>query len=518
MLHNQHSFVIPENQGVIELVSSLRKNFSVRLLAETVNKRVFYDTFDWRLYKNGSVLEQHNEGSSRKIYWREGRQGKLKIQLGLSKVPYLASELPAGEFRQQLHSVISVRELTPRVRLKIKRQSLAVVDNNEKIVVRLYIDKYLYQPSKTRAARALGNRLTIVPVKGYADDYSRVEASILEMKLPPAQDNMMKLALVAKGVSAGEYSSKLNILLDPDMPAEQALKKILLRLLEIMKQNTAGSITGRDIEFMHHYRVSIRKTRSALKQVKGVLPQDISEKYNNFFSMLGKLTNPVRDLDVFLVQLENYQQDLGSAAQQALQPLCEHLMQSRAEAQKKFVEELKSAEYRENIKQWCNYLGSSEKSDTPAENADRAVYKLADELIWEIYQQALEQGNAITADSKAKELHELRKTFKKLRYLIEFFRSLYPTTMVREFTQALTGLQDNLGELNDLDVHAAIVRGFIKQCTDEKAVKACKKIIKSLKNQLHKTRSEFAACYADFASADNHNRFREMFIDYHASR
>ncbi len=124
----------------------------------------------------------------------------------------------------------------------------------------------------------------------------------------------MELALIASGVSTGEYSTRLNLRLDPDMPDAQAVKKILLRLLEIMQQNTSGTIKGRDTEFMHDYRVVIKKIRVALKQANTVHPQEISTEYKSFFSQLGKLTNPVRDLDVFLLQLQNYQADFDQSS------------------------------------------------------------------------------------------------------------------------------------------------------------------------------------------------------------
>jgi hypothetical protein len=62
------------------------------------------------------------------------------------------------------------------------------------------------------------------------------------------------------------------------------------------------------------------------------------------------------------------------------------------------------------------------------------------------------------------------------------------------------------------------VKGFVRQSSNKKAVKACKKIIKALKKQQHNTRHEFTDCYTAFSSADNQNKFKEMFVDYHASR
>jgi CHAD domain-containing protein len=511
----QLDLVAPADQGFPELLASFKNNFSVNLQAEIVNYRVFYDTFDWRLYNNGAVLEVHEAGQSRRIYWRADKNGDLKIQLGLRRVPQLASDLAECEFRRQLQSVISVRELVPRIKIKIKRLPLVVLDKNKKVVVRLSFDEQWYFPSKTRAGVVLGKRITIKPVKGYEDEYNQVVEFFRPLQLHQYHDDMLKMALAESGTSTTEYTTKLELLLDAEIPAEQALKQILLRLLDILQQNSAGSIRGRDTEFMHDYRVSIRKTRSALTQIDKVLPRDIISKYNKFFSALGKLTNPVRDLDVFQIKLESYQGGLSKTAQGRLQPLRDYLAQSRAEAQKKFINTLKSAEYRQRINEWREYLENPQPTDPPLENTRKEIYKLADELIWNMYQLALEEGSTITEDTEAEALHELRKTCKKLRYLMEFFQSLYPANKILELIQVLKGLQDNLGEYNDLHVHAGILEIFIKQSSDTDANKTCKQVIKLIGRRQTKTRRRFAERFASFSSAGIQQEFRDLFVDSH---
>ena len=514
MPDNQHSFIIPDDQSISALVSLLQKTFSVRVQAETVYHRVFYDTFDWRLTKNGAMLEVHDDGKSPRIYWRADKDGKLKIQLGLRKVPRLAADLPACELRQQLQSVIAVRELLPRIKIRIKRQSLAVLDKNEKVVVRLNLDVYWYSPSKLRAAKVLTRRLTIKAVKGYAEDYQRVEAFFVDMQLQSAFDNVMKLALITSGVSTGEYTTSLKLRLDPDMPDEQALKIILLRLLEIMQQNTAGSIKGKDTEFMHDYRVVIRKIRVLLKQLDHYHPQAISTEYKRFFSRLGKLTNPVRDLDVFLLQLDNYQPDVEKSGWQQLQALRDYLLLSRTEAQNKFVEEVKSSQYRETIKQWRDYLERSATQNDTADKPGKAVCKLADELLWDINQQTLKQGKTITDNSDAETLHNLRKTFKQQRYLTEFFSSLYPAVELRVLIQTLTDVQDNLGVFNDRHIQMGMVKAFINQSKNKEAIKTAEQIIEILEQQQHEAGKNFKENYAAYASSGSQKQFKEMFVDY----
>lgn len=515
MPDNQHSFVIPDEQSFSTLVSLLEKHFSVRLQAESVFHRLFYDTFDWRLHKNGSVLEAHEEGKSLRIYWQTDKDGKLKIQLGLKKVPRLAADLPVCQFRQQLTAVISVRELLARIKLRIKRQSLAVLDENNKIVVRLNLDEYWYSPAKLRAASVLTRRLTLKAVKGYAKDYQRVEAFLQEMPLQSSQDNVMELALIASSMNTGEYTTRLNLRLDPEMSDVQSVKDILLRLLEIVQQNTSGTIKGKDTEFMHDYRVAIKKIRVALKQASAVHPQKISTEYKSFFASLGKLTNPVRDLDVFLQQLQGYQADFEASSWQQLQALRQHLSLSRAAAQQQLIEELKSSQYRDHIKQWRDYLQQSITDNSSPERSGEATYKLADKLIWGVNQKTLLKGKSITRKSDAESLHELRKSFKHLRYLIEFFRSLYPAVKLRVLIQTLIDVQDSLGEFNDCHIQMAMVKAFIEQSDDEQAIKVSQQLLNVLQQQQLDAGKIFTESYKTYSSSGNQKKFKEMFVEYY---
>ena len=512
-MNNPHEFVVPSDQSFSELISALEKKFRVHGQDEAFSYRIFYDTVDWLLYNNGCVLEMHEDEQSRKIYWRAGKDAQLKIQLGLRQVPRFASELPDCEFRRQLASVISVRELTPRIKVKIKRRPLVMLNKKEKAIVHIKLDESWFYPRKRRAGCLLSKRLTIKPVKGFAEADKQVEALMHMLDLRPTQDNMLKLALAELGSSTTEHSTKLNLMLDPEMTAEVALKEILLRLLDITQRNTAGSIQGTDIEFMHDYRVSIRKTRSALALIKRVLPKDSIKKYKKFFAGLGQLTNPVRDFDVFLVKLDDYKQNLNKDKQDQLWPLRQYLIDNREQAQKQFVEGVKSEQYRQTLNEWREFLEDHTPVEPALENTNKQVIQLANELVWKTYQTVLQEGDAITDDSPPEAVHELRKTCKKLRYLIEFFQSLYPAQRVKELINVLKGLQDNLGDYNDYHVHMLILEGFNEQSNEEAAVKACNKMIKGLSKKQRKTRSEFADRYAVFSSQDHQNEFRELFVD-----
>jgi CHAD domain-containing protein len=368
----------------------------------------------------------------------------------------------------------------------------------------------------------LTRRLTIKAVKGYAKDYQRVEAFfqvmplLMPMPIQSSQDNVMKLALIAMGISVDEYNTSLILRLDPEIPAEQVMKEITLRLLEIMRMNTAGCIRGRDMEYMHDYRVAIRKVRVALKQLKHLDPQAAISDYMSFFSTLGRLSNPVRDRDVFLLQLENYQSNFEESGWQQLQPLRDYLLSSRAAAQKMLVKELKSSHYRDNMKNLRHYLEQDEADDNTHGRPVTTVHELADEKLWAFNQSVLEQGKTIN-NSDAETLHDLRKTFKQLRYLIEFFRGLYPAVELRVLNQTLVDVQDDLGEFNDRHMQANMVEAFIEQSVDEDAIEASQQIIKILRQQQDDAGKRFKSSYKSYSSSASQKKLKEMFVEYYGS-
>ena len=60
------------------------------------------------------------------------------------------------------------------------------------------------------------------------------------------------------------------------MRADIASKFIYSHLLKAIKDNEQGTIADTDSEFLHDFRVAVRRTRTGLSQLKVVLPDNIS--------------------------------------------------------------------------------------------------------------------------------------------------------------------------------------------------------------------------------------------------
>jgi CHAD domain-containing protein len=413
-----------------------------------------------------------------------------------------------------------MRELVPKFRIRSRISTLRILNRDEKTVAYLVVEENTLPRQKGIKSGDLDNRAVVIPVRGFPKPGNAVAKFLQDQGLRPAQDDLMLTTLSLIGETPGTYSSKLNLKLDPAMRADQASKVILHRLLDIMELNEAGTRTGTDTEFLHDFRVAIRRTRSALTQIKAVFPKQIVNRYKAEFAWLGQMTSPSRDLDVYLLNFDEYRDSLPASMQADIEPLREFLIRHQKLENRALVKALDSARYRRLIRNWRSFLDQPVNERSTLKNAGRPVIEVACERIWRIYRLALREGNAITAESPADDLHELRKTCKKLRYLMEFFQSLFPADKIKALIRVLKTLQDNLGNFQDYEVQVIKLKEFSHQMVAEGIVPpdtllAMGMLIDGLERRQHQAREEFSGRFAGFSAKDNRNRFRKLFASRH---
>jgi len=141
---------------------------------------------------------------------------------------------------------------------------------------------------------------------------------------------------------------------------------------------------------------------------------------------------------------------------------------------------------------------------------------VASERTWKSYRRVYECGRMIAPETRAEALHALRIDCKMLRYLVEFFRSLYPAKEVVELVDALRQLQDNLGDFNDLQVQQDSLCTFAREMSDEglasvESLLAMGRLVEHLSQRQIGERQRFAQCWIDFATPATRGRFRRLF-------
>jgi CHAD domain-containing protein len=513
-------FIIPETLHFEDLQSILQKNTRILTEPSQTVYRTYYDSFDWRLYLDNSLLEDTRDGSVHTLVWQTLKGKHRCPRLKLDAAPRFARDLPPGPFRALMEPVLEMRELVPKVKIRSRINTLRVLNKDEKTVAWLAVENNTMMRVKGARSGKLDNRVAVIPVKGYPKPCRDVVTLLQQQGLVPAQNDLMQAALSTIGETPGNYSSKLGLTLDPAMRADRATKAILHRLLDVMLQNEAGTRTGTDTEFLHDFRVAIRRTRSALTQIKTVFLNRIVERYKTDFAWLGQVTSPSRDLDVYLLNFDEYRDSLPANTQADIEPLRDFLVRHQKIEHRALVKALDSARYRRLVGNWRNFLDQPVNERSTLKNAGRPVIDVACERIWRIYRRAIREGNAITAESPAADLHELRKTCKKLRYLMEFFQSLYPAARIKELIRVLKTLQDNLGNFQDYEVQVMTLKEFSHQMVAEGGVSpdtllAMGMLIDGLERRQHQAREEFAGRFADFYRQENRDRFRKLFGPSH---
>jgi CHAD domain-containing protein len=293
--------------------------------------------------------------------------------------------------------------------------------------------------------------------------------------------------------------------LTPDQPAWSGWRDVLISLTESARANRQGTTEDIDTEFLHELRVALRRSRSILGQAREVLPSSMRERFGDELRWLAGITGPTRDLDVYILQWDRYTAELTERSRDALQPVLHHLREHRDRAHADLVVALRSERGSTLLDTWTAALTAlAEPAFDDAPQATDEIGHVVAARIRRTHQRLLADGRVINADTVAERLHELRKDAKKLRYLIECFASLIPSHTRTQFVKQMKGLQDNLGEHQDAEVHAAEIQVVATELSDEHAARSTLVALGQLSHQLEATkaraRSEFATWFDDFDS------------------
>ncbi len=427
--------------------------------AENV-KYVFFDTFDWRLYAGGKSVDVRSEGRGSEVHFRDcDRQETIAITPGGLPTGF-AADFPPGRVRDLMTEIIDVRRLLPRLEVISKHTPIAVRDKEGKTILRLALDTFLAcHPVGNRAAVPLGTHLTVEPVRGYTKAEIRARKILNDgYATLPAGVPLHIEGLQAIGVTPGDYSSKFRLDLKPSMTAGEAARQVHLALLDAMERNEDGVVDQIDPEFLHDFRVAVRRTRSALDQLdKGVLPAAVIARVKTDFRWIGQQTNHMRDLDVYLIDYPKLQSTLPAPYKPHLQPFHDYLIAQRQAEIRKVAAMIRGQRYRRIRDDWHLYLTDGFEK---AEHTDTPVKELSDARIWKSYRRVMKMGDAINDSSPVEALHDLRIACKKLRYLLEFFRSLYPPTEIGALVKSLKAFQNVLGEFQDTEVQSLAILSF----------------------------------------------------------
>jgi CHAD domain-containing protein len=527
-------------------------------------RRTWFDTFDWRLYRAGLLLE----------YLAARRGGELRLTSATPPTPptpptaataatrmnpanppsppatkaedvevtqpitgwqpsrpHLPPDLPDGPLAARVADLAWPRALLPAVTVASIATVSRLLNEDGKTVARLVTE----HASVTSGARsALPPRFMITEVRGYTGQARRAARIVARAPgVKPATRSVFADALRAIGRRPGDYSNKVDAPITTAMPAPQAAAAILLRLLDTIEANVPGALHDIDTEFLHDLRVSVRRTRSALKLFGDVLTgqaigkarlteEDVA-RFAAEFKWVGDLTTPTRDLDVHLLGFEETARTLKAAKPDDLEPFRQYLTQRRVREYRALARGLRSPRFTALMTQWRAVLtklaGRKRTASQPNAGAvpparsgqPLTASTLAAERTRRAFGKVAKRGAAITPASPHESLHDLRKRCKELRYALEFFAPLHDPANYRKVIGDLKRLQDCLGEFQDTQVQIEEIRALsaaMLAANEAPAVTllAMGEITAGLAARQLAARADFERRFAAFAAADGQRR------------
>jgi len=396
--------------------------------------------------------------------------------------PSLADALPIGPVQEAIAAVVGIRALLVVSEERRQSQQLQLRNQDGKTVARVEID----------APASAGGRPTQLVVRqllGYDRAARRAESLLSGIGVSPVEqgeDVKLGPAVRRTGTERGE-------------PAQLLLAAALGEFSEAMRVNLPGLLDDVDTEFLHDFRVAVRRTRATLKLGRPALPEIMGQRWEPAFKWLGDATTPVRDLDVYELELPMMTQWLVKADPADLDPLARHLRSRRTVARRALVRALTSARFHQLVTDWDQEL--TRLVDVP-QDAGMSAGELAERGISRAYRRVARGGSAIEAESAAEDLHDLRKRCKELRYALEVFAPVIDKVARKRVVADLKGLQDSLGRFQDTEVQREALRGFAEEMmaagTTAGALLAMGELIGHLDVEQERGRQGFDRAFARF--------------------
>jgi CHAD domain-containing protein len=501
--------LLPDGTTVEAARSALRQRLRLRERDQTETERTFYDTFDGLLHADG-LIAAHEDG-----HFRVGDSQAIPWVAPPRRL--LAIELPPSSLRELLEPVIGVRALLPRARVRVRVHAFDVLDDRHKTVARLILQEPQLELSERRTV-ALSPRVRVTGVRGYERELARVRKTLVRgLGYRTAHRPLADEAVIAAGGNPEGNSSKPFVPLKPKQPAVRAVAVVLNAQWEVIDANLEGTIADIDAEFLHNFRVAVRRSRAAQRELKLALPPVELERFRTEFKWVQQMTGDARDMDVYVLEFEAMRALVPDAFRPDLEPLLGVLRSHRLAARREMVRALRSDRARDLWHDWPEFLrGLGSGSVSPGPAGGDPVGPLAAERIAKVYRRMVRMGRAIDSESPPEALHELRKQGKELRYLLELFGAeLYPGAIVKPMIKTLKQLQDVLGRHQDREVQAATVRGLREEVSalpgGPAALMAMGLLVERIAEDQHAARAEFAERFAVFASNSQRRIVKETF-------
>jgi CHAD domain-containing protein len=284
----------------------------------------------------------------------------------------------------------------------------------------------------------------------------------------PASDESISVdrsaaAVAPPEVAPAEQPSQAGLVADDSM-AEAARKTFLFHFQRMLARE-AGTRLGEDPEELHDMRVATRRMRAAIPVFQDHLDMDQMGPFVKGMRRTGRVLGAVRDLDVFFEKTSHYLDTLPEERRPELDPLLEVWRAQRTRARETMLRYLDSERYARFVRQFGDLLATPAGSPpSSSQQSEPAPYRLRHVVPTALYRRFAEVSAydewMAEPEVPLARYHQLRIASKGLRYTLEYFREILGRE-ASKLVDAVKGLQDLLGDINDSVVACTLLRDYL---------------------------------------------------------
>ena len=390
------------------------------------------DTFDGRLA--GAGLRLDHTARALVLHDADGRTARAAVE----STPRFVTDLERGPFRSRLADIIEVRALLPQATVTTVTRRAEHRNDDGKVTSVVTIHDDVAVDGRTLS----GWLVTVDELTGYTKPGERARDVVGAHVAGTEAGDAVDTALAVAGVDRAGTSIEPGIPLDPELPAVEGFRLVLANLDDAIEVNRQGTIDDVDSEFLHDLRVAVRRSRSILRHGRHVLAGDVLAWAEPGLKLVGDVTSPPRDLDVQVLEWDDAVAVLDDADRAALEPLRRQLVRDREAAHDELAAHLRAGDVTNLLRRWHDAVHTPMDPDGAGVVGADPLGDVVVARIRKAQRRLLEHGRAITPDTPAEDVHDVRKDAKKLRYLLECFADLLPadgSQGVRQAAQEAAG-------------------------------------------------------------------------------
>ena len=480
------------------IVEMLADRFGLQLLGEEQVTRIAIDTDDNRIAAAGGALEVRRSadgfGPGSLIWTCDGTQ-RLRLRLSDNEIPSTLSEIGDTHQAEELIGIAETRPLVAASTIRSGLYSFGKLDDEDKTVVRVLLDC-----SSALDGSSSTSTIEVQPRRGYED-----EARALVKEL-------------SKGLKSGTPSRGPAASVPVSGSASQAWRDALRTTADVMNSTFAGMVAGDDTEFLHDFRIAVRRTRVLLHEAEGVIAEERRMHFAQEFKWLGEITTPTRDADVHLEDFAEMAAGLLGEHEADLAPLRELLLEHQVACRAQLLIDLRSERRTRFAAEWAAFLANdhewSKSPDDLLSDATKPAFAVIADRTRTAWRHVQHDGRLITDESSPTDVHDLRKEAKRLRYLLESFAPRFHPKSLKLVRKSLRAMQDVLGEFQDSQVQAATLAAMAEELvargTAAPTILAIGGTIEHLAVRSLIAREKFAARFDDFDSRGTRRAFKRL--------